>query len=441
MKDEPIKRLNSKGKWEVDFGFDANGKSIRPTYGSEAKASEAIDAYKREVKKRGEYWASLRPLERDIIVTTLREIKSQGLTIQGVWADHQRWRKDNQQSITTPKAYEDVVTSHKAAQLAAGTGERYAKEVEGVFNRFGQGRMRQNIHEIPANDLQVWLDTQTTPAGKLWSKSTKRTQQGRFSGLWEHAKRKGWVSQNITDRLTRIGKIGFDVRIYDNATVMNILAGAMHLEVTKQIIAPLSLGFFGCMRPEEVESKKAVKANKKGEPPFGWDCIDLDDPGTTTCPAGEVHHFGSIRLELWQTKKTDVRVIRLRETAVKWLVLAQELENPLPPVNERRLVDMVCDLIGLEEWIHDGLRKCCATHLRPIYKNDYDVVKDLGNSVKVLLEHYAALNVSEAVSADYWDITPERVKAYMKTKAWKNVLLNAATKRAQLASETAKSGN
>jgi hypothetical protein len=29
MKDEPTKRLNSKGKWEVDYGFDAGGKSTR----------------------------------------------------------------------------------------------------------------------------------------------------------------------------------------------------------------------------------------------------------------------------------------------------------------------------------------------------------------------------------------------------------------------------
>jgi hypothetical protein len=37
------------------------------------------------------------------------------------------------------------------AQLEAGTVERYANEVEGIFNRFGQDRMRQNIREIPAN--------------------------------------------------------------------------------------------------------------------------------------------------------------------------------------------------------------------------------------------------------------------------------------------------
>jgi len=70
-------------------------------------------------------------VKRDTIVATLQAIEQDGLTLDGLWADHRRWRKDNAQSVTTPKAYEDVVTSHKNAQLGAGTGERYANEVVG----------------------------------------------------------------------------------------------------------------------------------------------------------------------------------------------------------------------------------------------------------------------------------------------------------------------
>jgi hypothetical protein len=93
-------------------------------------------------------------------------------------------------------------------------------------------------------------------------------------------------------------------------------------------------------------------------------------------------------------------------------------------------------------WHWDGLRKNCATHLRPIYKLDSEVVSDCGNSVRVLLEHYAALRVSEDVSREYWKITPDAVRRYMKTKAWKQVLFNAQkAKQERLASEIAKSEN
>lgn len=159
-------------------------------------------------------------------------------------------------------------------------------------------------------------------------------------------------------------------------------------------------------------------------------------------PLGNAPYVGTITLETWHTKKGDQRVIRLQQTCVDWLELAKELDNPLPPVNERRLVDQVCELIGLDEWLRDGLRKNCATHLRPVYKLDSEVVSDCGNSVRVLLEHYAALRVSEDVSREYWKITPEAVRRYMKTKAWKQVLFNAQkAKQERLASEIAKSEN
>jgi hypothetical protein len=108
------------------------------------------------------------------------------------------------------------------------------------------------------------------------------------------------------------------------------------------------------------------------------------------------------------------------------LKLAKELKNPLPPVNERRLVDAACERIGLEEWLRDGLRKNCATHLRAVYKNDYDVVKDMGNSIRVLLKHYADLHVPESVSLEHWQFFPSRVKAYRKTNKWKKVVEAAA---------------
>lgn len=223
---------------------------------------------------------------------------------------------------------------------------------------------------------------------------------------------------------------------------MNILAGVLYQKHTQQILGSTALGLFGCMRPEEIESKKAVKANKPGELPFGWDCINLDNPGTVLTPIGNIPFVGTITLQAWQTKTLDQRVIRLTPTCVAWLELAKELNNPLPPVNERRLIDEVCELIGLEEWIKDGLRKNCMTHLRPIYKLDSEVVADCGNSVKVMLKHYAALRISELVSGEYWKITPAKVRAYIKTQTWKDVLFNAAKARQErLANETATSAS
>lgn len=407
----PTKReitKNGQQKWEVDFGIDESGVRRRPYFPTETDADEATDNYKKEIKAAGEFWARLPIAERKQVISVLEEIKAANTTPRAVWEDWKRWKKDNQQAATTPMPYEETVAEFKARKLAAGKTHRYVDEVVDLFMKFGKGREKQPIHEIAAAELEDWVKAQKSPAQKPWSLSTKRTNRGRFSSLWEFAKAKGWCSLNIVDRLEPVGKIGVKVEVYPNETTLNIMAATLSNPVTQQILAPLALGFFGCMRPEEVESAKAIQ---EGKPTFGWNDIDLK------------HGLATVSVDV--AKTGDQRTIRLQPVAVEWLKLAKELKNPLPPVNERRLVDQCCELIGLKQWIRDGLRKNCATHLRAVYKNDYDVVKDMGNSIRVLLKHYADLHVPESVSFEHWKITPEKVKAYLKTKAWDKVLRDA----------------
>ena len=98
MKEEPTKRTLANGRIDVDYGFDADGKNHRTSYPDEDAAAKAIKKYKAELKQKGEFWVSMRPLERDIVVTTLREIKAENQKVQDVWADWKRWRKDNASS-------------------------------------------------------------------------------------------------------------------------------------------------------------------------------------------------------------------------------------------------------------------------------------------------------------------------------------------------------
>jgi integrase len=325
--------------------------------------------------------------------------------------------------------YEEVVTEFKRRKLENGKTKRYVHNTGEFLMRFGVGRERQNIHEIPAGDLEAWLDGQTKSQG--WSMSTKRTYKLLFSSLWSVATAKNWATVNIVDRLEPVTVVPQKIKIYMTEETQNIMAAALSTPDTKRVLAPLALGAFGCMRPEEIDSSKAKSEGLPETTYFGWHDIDLKN--------------GLIKVRPEIAKTGDERTIRLQPAAVAWLKLARSLGNPLPPVNERRLVDLCCEIINLQEWIRDGLRKSCATHLRAVYKNDYDVVKDLGNSVRILLKHYAALHIPDEQSLDHWKITPEAVGKYMKTRAWELVLRDAAkasiTTPRPSASGNAKSSN
>jgi hypothetical protein len=74
------------------------------------------------------------------------------------------------------------------------------------------------------------------------------------------------------------------------------------------------------------------------------------------------------------------------------------------------------------------LRKNCATHLRVIYKNDYEVGRDMGHSARTLIKDYADLRTPDGVSQEHWLISTGMVKEYMKSRKWLEVLRNAADK-------------
>ena len=319
--------------------------------------------------------------------------------------------------VKTPCAYEDAVTEWKRRKLNAGKTERYVYHAGVDLMKFAKGQERRNIHEILPKELEDYFDAQKITKrgrdyGKPWGLSTKRTNMALFSSLWKVAIAKGFAKVNIVDSLEKIGKISRVVRIYDNATTLNLMAAVMSDKERQKILGTMTLGFFGCMRPEEVLSEKPKSEGLPREKWFGWHDIDLK------------HGLVTVRVEV--AKTGDQRVIRLQPTAVEWLKLAKELGCEFPPPNEMKLRIQCWKMIGLAEWERDGMRKNCATHLRAVYKNDYDVVKDMGNSIRILLKHYADLHTPEAVSLEHWMITPGKVKVFLKTKAWQKVLRDAA---------------
>lgn len=103
----------------VDFGVDDMGKRQRRFFEKEDEADDAIDDYEKELKKFGEYWLRMKPAKRRLVAGILTDMDAKGQSIDGVWADWQRWQKDNAQTMTIPMPYEDVVTEWKRRKLSA----------------------------------------------------------------------------------------------------------------------------------------------------------------------------------------------------------------------------------------------------------------------------------------------------------------------------------
>ncbi|MGD0813499.1 MAG: hypothetical protein ABSA83_07840 [Verrucomicrobiota bacterium] len=416
---------------EVEFGL-VNGSRKRGYFKTPKDANDAIKKFERDVKAAGVWWAHTPEADRLTIQAVCQKIEEAELTLSGVWEEYQQLKNEqdaqNSDKIT-PTPYDEVVERWAERKRATGKSERYIMHAKADLLKFAEGQEKKPIHEFTASQLEKWLHVQKIKKpgrefGKPWGLSTKRTWMSLFHGLWDCAIDLGFAAINIVDRMEPVAQPARIKKIYTNAQTMQTLAGCLAEEATKLYLIVPVLGFFGCMRPYEILSERARERKLPKEKWFGWHFIDLDN--------------AQISVTTDIAKKGDERVISLQPMAVEWLRFCKKLGCVIPPVGYADLSTWVFDRIGMavEDRIRDGARHNCATHLRAIYENDYLVIRDLGNSVRTLLKDYADLLVPKSVSLDHWQITPERLEEYMKTREWKRVLREALERKANASSSS-----
>ena len=323
----PHVTVRGKEKCRLDLG-KVDGKRVRAFHDTETDAVAALSAHERELKRSGDVLARMLAQDRRAMISVYEEVKAAGKTLREVWEAYKR--DHGQKPVVTSVPYREAVEELSRRKLKSGKDERYVNEMCSLLLRFGEGQLDRRLDQIPAKELQDWVDSQA------WGLSAKKSNYGRFSSLWSMAIDLGWASVNIVDRLEPIGKLQVKVAIWPNATCLRLLAATQANDNYKRVTASIALGLFGCMRPEEISHEK-----------MSWDIIDIPH-GQVTVPA-EIAKTG------------DPRTFKLQPLALDWLTLAKKQGSLLPCPNERRLIDGCCDLAGITEWPHDILRKCCAT--------------------------------------------------------------------------------
>jgi integrase len=371
--------LHGSERWQVEFGR-VNGVRLRPVFETEAEADAAIEIRAKEERRFGEVWLQMPPNERYEVMAVYSEARRAGLSLRDVW---DRYRENSNAPVVSDSiAYEDAVAEWKRRKLKAGKDCRYVKETAQLLLRFAKGQLHRAISEFLADELEIWMDKQE------WDLPTRKSNIGRFSSLWKVALDRRWVTENIVERLEPVGKISVDPEIFEYDTCLRLMAVSL-LPCCNRIIAPVSLGLFGGMRPDEASHEA-----------FGWHRVNLKTGYVTV--TGEV------------AKTADRRTFKPQPNALQWLRLAHKLGNPLPPVNERRQINLACEIAGITHWPNDVLRKTCATHLRNHYENDWHVIRDLGNSIRMLLKHYVDLHVPARESKKFWRITPALARSELQ---------------------------
>lgn len=282
-------------------------------------------------------------------------------------------KPQHEPSNTLSATIEAMLVSKKAA----GRRDIYLTSLRQYLELFARGREFIDIGDIGVTEIEEWF------AGRTEAPSTRNSNLGRLSALFDFAWRRGYISENPCRRVEAISV----VREAPAILSVDQCRQAMEWAHAKRprMLAWLSLTLLVGLRPESEADH------------LTWEDIDL---GRRTVHVKAAH-----------SKLKTHRIIELDKvpSAIEWLRFAKEIGSPLPLpyASRRRFLMQLRDHLQLEVWPQDVLRHTAASYLFAFHQDAGRVAALLGNSAAILLKHYRAL-VQREDAERFFAILPPR---------------------------------
>ncbi|HTQ52704.1 MAG TPA: tyrosine-type recombinase/integrase [Candidatus Acidoferrales bacterium] len=284
-------------------------------------------------------------------------------TLLNDWA--RKWLDDSRRNAESKKLGEAVEDLLRAKTLA-NRRPSYVKSLKQYLGQFVRGREDMPLRDVRLEDIEKWF------LGRNEATCTRASNTWRLSALFSFAVRRGWIQDNPCRRLEGV-RVDRDVPV-----IFTVKQCRAMLEFAREhfprFIPWMALALFAGVRPDELRR-------------LTWACVDL-----------KAQH---VVIDQAASKVRRRRITPLDEAAVRWLRLGGDL--PIAHVMKRRYIRRLRDHLGLAKWPPDGLRHTAASMMLAKTDNATLVSRWLGNSSRILLDHYIELVKKEDV-ASFWEL-------------------------------------
>jgi integrase len=266
-------------------------------------------------------------------------------------------------SMECPRFAKDVTLSTAVAALitaktVANCRPRYVDSLKSYLSAFIRGRETKEISSIDVFTIEAWF------AGRKEGLSTMKSNVGRLSALFSFAERRGWIVSNPCKFLEKTKVDRKPPRI------LSVEESARLTEFVRtkkpHQLAFFALALYAGVRPEEIEK-------------LSWDAIDFDR--------------GICIVDAAASKVRRRRIVSLQPKALMLLNEGKKSGALLPVKRQtrRRYLSHACIALGLPSWPQDCLRHTAASYLLAQHQDAGKVAMWLGNSPRILLQHYIEL--------------------------------------------------
>jgi integrase len=263
----------------------------------------------------------------------------------------------------------EAVEKFRAAKEAEGMSAIYLKDIRGLLGDFAR-HFQCPLSSIQPDDLRQYLN------GKRVSLVSKANRRRLLVVLFNFAKAQGWLRANEETAADALGTYKIkprEVEVYSPTESRRLLNAA-----EPDFLPYLALIAFGGVRREELH--KGLK----------WDAINFDRQ-TITVPASIA-------------KTGRKRKIVMSENLSEWLAPYRIKSGPIFNKDPRKRIAKVVKASGVK-WKQNALRHSFGSYRMEQTKNEGQVALEMGNSPKVVKDHYFEI-VDERAAREYWSIKP-----------------------------------
>jgi integrase len=263
----------------------------------------------------------------------------------------------------------EAVEKFRAAKEAEGLSAMYLKDIRTLLGDFAND-FQCLLGSIQPEDLRDYLNRKRVG---LVSKENRRRM---LVVLFNFAKANGWLRANEETAADALGTYKVkqrEVEIYTPAEIRRLLDAA-----DADFLPYIVLIAFGGVRREELH---------KG---LSWDSINFDRE-TITVPASIA-------------KTGRKRKIIMSDNLLQWLAPHRLKSGPIFAKDPRKRTARVVKASGVK-WKRNALRHSFGSYRMEQTKNEGQVALEMGNSPKVVKDHYFEI-VDERAARQYWTVNP-----------------------------------
>ncbi|MEI6195259.1 MAG: tyrosine-type recombinase/integrase [Verrucomicrobiota bacterium] len=364
-------------EWVLDYY--SGGKRIRKWFKSKAAAETEMDSLKDQERTGGKAWFDSTPEARSDMMLIMSEAKKENIPLRTVWEAFKNGKLDAAPMVR--RTLKQAVTETIEAKQNQNLRDRYVAELENYLWKFTSGREEMFIDRVTVADIEQWFDKRGEAL------STRRSNLGRLSAMFDVCWRRGYTKENICLKITppKLDEVPPAILTPDQAAAL-----LKSCKSQSPVMLPwLVLGMFAGIRPDEIEK-------------LTWADVDSKQKHVEITAAA--------------SKTRDRRIVPLNETALSWLKIckAGKPDDMVAPAKSslRRYRQALKAAAGVK-WVQDILRHTAASYLLQLHQDAAKVSYWNGHSVRTLETKYKN-TVTPDDCQKFWDLTPAAIKSQSK---------------------------